>query len=251
MNRIFSTFTGVAICLNAFPAVSEPPTGTFDIPYLSKYVWRGLNLVDAGVLQPSLTFESKGYTFQVWTNIELTNENFYPGFGSGEGKLTEIDISFQYNWNCGQIALSAGFIHYRFPNTGFEPTTEVFVSAGFDGVIAPTLIVYQDVDQTKGAYANFSLSHNLPTGLKIGQEESELEISTGIGYCSKRNSLFYYGVNRHAAADWTLNVALPISFNGWTLTPTISYSHLIDGEIGAFATRRSNLWFSLGASIGF
>lgn len=251
MNRLLSICAGAAISLNAFPAVSEPPTGTFDIPYFSKYVWRGLNLVDAGVLQPSLTFESKGYTFQVWTNIELTNDTFYPGFGSGKGKLTELDISFQYNWNCGQIELSAGFIHYRFPNTGFEPTTEVFISAGFDGFLTPTIIVYQDVDQTNGAYANFSLSHSFATGLKIGQEESELEISTGIGFCSNKNSLFYYGVNRHAAADWMLNVALPISLKGWTLTPAASYSHLIDSEIGAFATKRSNLWFSIGASFGF
>lgn len=251
MNRLLALVSTALVFEPLHAAVSEPPTGTFDAPYVSKYVWRGINIVNASVMQPSLTFDSKGYTFQVWANVELTDENFYPGFGLGKGKLTELDLTFQYNWNCGNLALSAGLIHYRFPNTGFASTTEVVLSAGFDGFLAPTLTVYQDVDQSDGTYANFSISHSLNTGVKVGQENAQIEFSTGIGYGSKKNNQFYYGVGKNAAADWTLSASVPIAFKGWTLTPGVFYSHLIDDAIGTSATRRSNVWFSLGASIGF
>ena len=124
-----------------------------DTTVSSKYIWRGINLVDDPVFQPSVTASYKGLILSIWGNMELTNSN------DQLGEFTEIDYVAEYTWSWNDLNLSVGVIHYQFPNIGPPTTTEVHGGLSFDILLAPSLTVYQDVDLADGTYAALSISH--------------------------------------------------------------------------------------------
>ena len=70
--------TGVAIAVilagsmvNVRAEEGERPTASADISVLSKYVWRGYELNDDSlVLQPSVTVGYKGFSLNLWGNLD-------------------------------------------------------------------------------------------------------------------------------------------------------------------------------------
>ena len=82
--------------------------------YYSKYIWRGQNVNDESVFQPSISLSKWGFTGSIWGNLDLTNEN------DNSGEFSEFDYTLDYsgempdvNW----LNFSVGTVHYRFPNT--------------------------------------------------------------------------------------------------------------------------------------
>ncbi len=218
-------------------------SATIEIPYHSKYIWRGTNLVDSSVLQPTLSLEDGGFYFEIWTNIELTDKNSYPPFGSAKGKLTEIDLTFAYTLNCSNTALSFGFIKYLFPNTDFNATSEIYASAGFDLPFSPRITIYKDIEATGGTYASLEFSQSALSD-KIG-------LFASIAYADKKSNESSFGVSKSGWVDATVSANIPINLGDWELTPGITWVYLPDRDIAASATRRSTVFFSFSASFGF
>src|SRR5690606_16941786 len=63
----------------------------FELGAYSKYVWRGINVVDDFVLQPSLTFSHGPWSVNFWGNYETTGVNTYYGNSTGKNRVTEWD----------------------------------------------------------------------------------------------------------------------------------------------------------------
>ncbi len=59
--------------------------------YFGKYIWRGQNISDDPVFQPSISAGYAGLTASIWGNIELTNIN------DNSGDFSEIDYSLDYS----------------------------------------------------------------------------------------------------------------------------------------------------------
>jgi hypothetical protein len=105
----------------------------------SAYVWRGLNLVDNPVFQPSVTLGSQGWSLSAWGNVELTNLNSgaYTIHSDPEGAFTEVDLTLEYSLDLPLVSLAAGIIDYQFPGQGLNRTQELYVSAGLDAPFSP------------------------------------------------------------------------------------------------------------------
>ena len=63
---------------------------SLDFSVSSAFIWRGIVLNKDAVLQSSATVAGKGFSANIWTNVELTNIN------NLRGTITEIDYTFSY-----------------------------------------------------------------------------------------------------------------------------------------------------------
>lgn len=83
--------------------------------FMSKYVWRGQNLVDNWVLQPSVSLGYKGLTGSIWGNSDMTGETV------DNWEFTELDYTLDYSGTVPGVDVlgySIGAIYYDFPNSG-------------------------------------------------------------------------------------------------------------------------------------
>lgn len=116
---------------------------------LSNYVWRGQKLSDdKGVVQPSLDATYRGFGFNYWANIDLE-----------EGENTETDITLSYGRSEGALWYSVGYIHYGLD--GADDTQEVYLSAGYDTLLSPSVTLYYDFDEGDGAFLVASVGHSI------------------------------------------------------------------------------------------
>lgn len=200
---------------------------------VSKYVWRGLEVNEDPVLQPSLTVAYGGFSFNVWGNMDLTD------FGKDEcvytsdcksraGQFTEIDLTLDYSRTFDKFTLGAGIIAYEFPNwDGAEDTHEVYLAFSYDCLLAPALTLYYDFDEVDGFYANFSLSHSFALNDKVG-----LDLSAGLGYGDSDYNLAYFSVDDSALVDVNCSLALPFQVTDkLTITPMLSLSSVVDSDL--------------------
>ncbi len=216
----------------------------------SKYVWRGINLVDDWVFQPSVTGAYRGLSLNVWGNMELSNENVYPGHGDAAGDFTEIDYTLDYSWAWRRLNFSLGTIYYDFPNTGLASTLELYGAVGLDAPLAPTLTVYQDVKEADGTYAALSVSHAFEDVWSPAEGVAvSLDLGASVAAGSSNFNKFYYGVDDEGLADLLLSVGLPVRLGErWTLRPSASFSTLLDDDIRSSVSDASNAWY--GVSLG-
>lgn len=211
---------------------------------MSKYVWRGQNLVDDWVLQPGAYVSYKGITASFWGNLDLTDENGY------EGEFSEIDLTLDYS---GQVpgadflSYSLGFINYDFPvNGGFDDTWELYWGFGLDVPASPSVTVYHDVDEVAGTYVSFGIGHSMEnlTDLGLG-----VDLSASIGWGSSGYNKSYWGPDKSELNDLVLSAAFPFEAAGFAITPSVNYITLIGDDIRAPNTYGQNDMWVVG--IGF
>lgn len=243
----------VAAVVFARPAAAEEGEkswgASLDLTLNSKYVWRGIDLVDDPVFQPSLSARYRWITFCLWGSMETTDANYYPDHGSGKNKLTEIDYIIDLSQDFGKLGFSTGAFFYRFPNTGLEATSEIYASLRLNLPVRPALTVYYDVDQVHGVYFNFTASHKMDELWKPTDWLAvSLELLVGVGFGTKRHNEYYYYFDENAATDALAKAALPVAFgNHITLTPAIYYTTLIGDNIRHNMRNIDNIWY--GASL--
>lgn len=169
-----------------------------DFSLSTDYLWRGLVINDECVFQPSFTLtkplgQSGSLLFNVWGNFDLTD------FIATKNKFSEIDFIASYNLSIGTLRFQAGIIHYTFPNTDSEATSEIFLSTSYALEKIPltlTLTGYYDFDEIEGFYGSVSLDSviNLSDRLSL-----ELQISAGFG--NPQFNLGYFGLSRFSFVD--------------------------------------------------
>jgi hypothetical protein len=228
----------------AVPAVEEEkPTAQLDVSALTKYVWRGQELTrDSIVIQPSLTVGYKGFTVNMWGNLDT---NPYSTSGKSYASTwTETDLTLAYNKTFGPVTAGVGYIYYGLgpanKDTAKPPDAqEVFATITLNKLLSPTLTLYREVDHYRQWYALFAISHtvefNKIVSLKLAASASYLKaeyadanlFNTANGYGG------YPKFNSQAQAtndkfdnfhDGVVTASLPITAVKYiTITPTISY----------------------------
>jgi hypothetical protein len=249
----------VNICLAAEGA--DPLKYGFGADYFSKYIWRGQNVNDKSVFQPSVYVSKWGFTGSVWGSLDLTHEN------DNAGELTEVDYSLDYTSAVPGITginFSLGTVYYRFPNTEFKSTSEVYagmsLSCTCNGqghclacLCAPWFKVYRDVDEVKnGAYYQFGVGRTMQKVVSLTEDcfvDCVLGASTGYGNSAYNKG--YFGVNDGKMNDLTLSMALPFAVGKWTIKPNINYSMLWSDTIRSGRENNDNLWGGLSLSCNF
>lgn len=122
---------------------------SFDSAVHNKYIWRGMPLTNGPVFQPSATVGIGNFSVNAWLNMDLDNVN------NNEFEFNEMDFLAEYGFNLDQVSITVGILHYTFPNTDFDATTEFYGTVSLESPLNPSVTIYQDIDLVEGSY--FSL----------------------------------------------------------------------------------------------
>jgi hypothetical protein len=207
-------------------------TGEIDLSVLSAYVWRGQELTrNSVVVQPAATVGYKGFSVNVWGNLDTkpysaTNANY-------GGKYTETDYTISYSKKLGILQVTPGYIYYALgaPYSGAVApldSQEVFLTLGLDTILSPTLTAYKEIDHYHQWYFLLGASHtiefNKVFSLKLSASASYL-ISTDESTYAKYNSNSLPTTDKYNNFhDGTISVCLPIAaYKTLVVTPTVSY----------------------------
>ncbi len=226
-----------------------------DLALNSKYVWRGITVTDDFVVQPAISANVMGFGVGLWGNMDTTDVN------DQKWKTNEVDFSLAYEFQAPLFSVGAGLIHYNFPNSDLESTTELYVQARSSILLSPTLTIYQDIDEIKGAYWEAKVSHGMPLS-----PMANLNLSATLGLGSKGYLAGYFGVipsldNPSELTDFTgasmsdLTVTAGVPYQAipfFTLTPAITYSTLLgDAKDSAAGFERDENAFYYGLTLSF
>ena len=201
-----------------------PVDATAQLDYYSKYVWRGVVANSESVLQPSISAGLMGINASIWGNMDLTDVN------GQQSEFSEIDYTVSYGVGLPMVSVEFGFIHYRFPDTGLDATTELFASAELGVLFSPSIAIYRDIDEVEGTYISLGASHDIAAG-----EGLNLELSANLGLGSEGWTTGLFGAGPQPAdstdmTDLLLSVGAPFHpVPLLTVTPSVSYSTLLSG----------------------
>ncbi len=228
-------------CGKAVGAEGSDVSVCVDLAMLGRYAWRGILLTDGPVLQQSLTVEKNGFSVNVWGNMDLDTVN------GNANQYNELDITLAYGQEFGIVGLSAGVIHYTFPNTAFADTTELFASVALDVPLSPTVTGYYDVDAVQGAYVVLDIGHSVDLGNLAENVSCSLEAGAGVGWGSTSYNRSYFGLGRDAIIDFHAGVSLPVVISdlGCTIAPTAGCATALDDRIRALVAKDDNFWGGL------
>ncbi len=149
-------------------------TGSLRLSFNSKYIWRGQNLIDGPVLQPEGSLSYQGFSGIIWANYDADEGD----------QWTELDYTLDYSTSLGKVSpelealsVSVGYTYYTFPNLDEgDDSHEVYLAAGLDVLLSPSLAVYYDFDEGDGVYYEFGLEH----GFSLGKPT--LTLAGSVGY---------------------------------------------------------------------
>ena len=136
----------------------EKPSASADLSVLSKYIWRGYELSDDSiVLEPSITVGYKGFSMNLWGNLDTNFDDMDPTT-SDKTEWTETDWTISYDRSFGPVGLGLGYIYYSLD--GIDDSQEIYLSAALDVLLSPSLTIYREIAHLPGWYINFGISHS-------------------------------------------------------------------------------------------
>ncbi len=217
--------------------------------FMSKYVWRGQNLVDNWVLQPSVSLGYKGLTGSIWGNSDMTGETV------DNWEFTELDYTLDYSGTVPGVDVlgySIGAIYYDFPNSGGAPgTTELYWGFSLDVPASPSITVYHDVDEVDGTYVSLGVGHSIEA---TDQIPVGIDLGATLGWGSSGYNESYWGTTSSELNDLVLSVGFPFEVAGVSVTPSVSYIALLGSDVkdsDAYGTDNDMFLVGVGLSKEF
>ena len=237
----------VLACSSSVSLAAEEVDFEITADYFGKYIWRGQNLSDDPVFQPGISASYKGLTAAIWGNLETTSIN------NNSGEFTEWDFSLDYSGDfpgLKGVGYSVGLINYHFPSVAGD-TTEFYWGLNFDLPLSPSITVYHDIDEVKGTYTSFGLSHFIDKIVELTPDMSVgMEISASLGFGGSAYNESYWGVKKDKLNDLAISVSFPTEIAAWTLAPSLNYVTLLSDTIRAVDSFRSEIdYFFVGISL--
>jgi len=203
----------------------DKPTADLTMGAYSQYIWRGFELSkDSMVIEPSMTVAYKGFSANLWGNLDTDH------YTAGTNKWTETDLTLAYERTVGMVNLSGGYIYYGVDNAVGPNSQEVYVSAGLDTLLSPTLAVYRDFDAFPGWYITLAVSHSLPVTDKLN-----LDLGAHVAYLSADEASSYQtvsdGSTYSAFHDGLLSASMTFPVNEYiSITPQLNYSFPLSSD---------------------
>jgi len=223
----------IAVTFGFFNAFAEEveeikPTASADVGAFSKYVWRGFELSeDSLVIQPSITVEYKGFSMNLWGNLDTDNK------ATEDSEFNETDLTLAYDTSIGDFDMGLGYIYYAL-DAANDPE-EIYASVCAAAIpLAPTLTIYRDIAEIIGWYLNLGVSHSFEFEKGI-----TLDLAGSVGYYYSDDDAFEEvdskgngtGDKYRDFHDGQLSASLTIPIDKYfTLTPMIAYSLPLSGN---------------------
>jgi len=197
---------------------------------VAKYIWRGIEVNDESVLQPSLTISPAacGFSFNVWANYDLTD-------GGREDNFSEVDYTASYGFDIPDSVYSVelGVIEYYFPGPGGgsdTDTREAYVGISAGVVLSPSLTVYYDFAEIDGWYVTAGVSHSF--SLATWHDNLSLDLGASIGWGDDDYNVGYHGVDDSGLNDLTASVGLSYAASdNLSFAATLSFAEMLDSDI--------------------
>lgn len=190
---------------------------------MSNYVWRGQKLSNSWVIQPSVGITYGVFEADIWANYDSDAKI---DEGDGHGEFNETDITLNYTRSIDKLTLTAGYIYYALKTA--NDTQELYLSAGYDTLLAPTLTLYYDFDEGNGAFLVASISHSFEVSkdiaLNLGASAS-YNINNKVMGFDKDGDDFSNFYN----AEISSSVSIPI-LKAITVTPKVAYSFPLSND---------------------
>jgi len=238
------------------------PEVTAEAALMSSYVWRGQVYNNDFVVQPQLTIEQYGVSFNIWGNYDLGKNT-----AGISGDFSEIDMSIAYALpiDINEMAFDVGIINYDFPangETGVEgigfnakSTTEIFASAtvlSWKQYVIPSVTMFGDIDEAHGTYFLFDIVAPYEISEFLAVEGG---ISAGYGNTSYND--YYFGGNQDAGwndYNFYANASYVIQ-EGLTVSANVTYTMLEGGGIrdaaGSIYEAKQKLWGGVNIAYDF
>lgn len=242
----------VAMCVTNVSFADERLSVDVAADLFGKYIWRGQNLNDDPVLQPSISLVYGALTGCIWGNMDLT------GYGGNSGEMTEYDYSLDYTTALEVFEgtqASVGAINYDC--VSLEDTTEIYYGIAIDWLLCPSVTLYHDVDDIGGAYAEFAINYEVE---KIAEFSSNmpigLETCVCLGWGSKSFNTGYWDepVDGSSLSDLAFSAAFPVTIGNWTLSPNLNFVTILSSDMrkaDTYDTASDYLFAGLNLSTSF
>jgi hypothetical protein len=224
-------FAGCIVPKDAKPTVAMGAT------FATKFVHRGITLVDNPVVQPRLGIAlptSSGDTIRVdvEANMDLRNDTGGGWFPDGHaGRFSQIEVMASYQKRIGDFDLRAGVHNYNLPN-GLEflngergATSEVFLLASTTVLEAtPYVSLHYDFDEVRGGYYRAGCTEAIPLG-----DQWSIDLDGSLGYVSEAQASWLYGLGEAGLADLRGTIALNYKYDErTTLTASANGSAMMN-----------------------
>jgi hypothetical protein len=212
-------------------AGEEKPTGDFTTAILNQYIWRGYELSrNSTVIQPSSTLGYKGFSVNVWGNLDT--KAYSPTNASYPGTWNETDMTLSYSKTMGLFTVGGGYVYYSLASLNRDlpdrnDSQELFITASFNTLLAPTVTIYKEIDHYRNWYFLIGISHVIDLNKMVS-----LKLAASAGYLLSTDADTYPKYNNGAATtekfnnfhEGTVSASLPIKVTDRiTITPTLSY----------------------------
>jgi len=221
--------------------------------YYSKYVWRGQNINNSSVLQPSVSGSIHGFTGFIWANIDLAGQSQTVPDNAGE--FSEAEYSVEYSAampGLKKMGFTAGAIQYYFPSTAMKSTTEIYGSLSMEAFLKPRITWYGDVNAVDGSYLQLSLQHKFAKVIKRNNGFFiDLDLTGSFGWASSGYNKSYFNVDAGTFNDVSVTVGMPIQMRHLIISPSVNISAMPGKQIGHAVLERNNVWFGIGLERNF
>ena len=210
----------------------DTPSADASVGIYSKYIWRGFNLEDGPVIQPSLTVGYKGFAANLWGNLNLDEESAT----TNSFNWYETDFTLSYDGAYDKLGYSLGYIYYA---TDDGNTQEIYAGLSYDTILAPAITVYRDIESIPGYYINLGIGHSFSITDKYA-----LDLGASAGY---------YNIDDYSALhDGVLSASMTFPVGEYlSVTPEVYYSFPLSSDADDDAELDNEFYGGLSASFAF
>jgi len=188
MKKTIALCAALLACGTAFAQEDSDYAVTVDLPYVTKYVFRGVQIAKDS-FQPSVEFTKGSLYAGVWSSVPLRNKH-------EEIASTEIDLNLGYTPKLtDKLSADIGVNGYFYPNKSHadgDYSVEGFVGLNLElGNFTPAVYVYRDFNLD-----NYTLQGSLGYSLPLTTLGTSLDftVSTGSVFQDDGESYNYYAV---------------------------------------------------------
>ena len=197
----------------------EGLTANMNVSFYSQYIWRGIELSkDSMVIFPTLTLGYKGFSVNLWADLDTNFANPLPG-ESKNFSLQETDVTVSYSNTLKPLKTNYTFGWIFYDTDGFNGTQpvdnqELFLTLAPELPLNPTFSVYGELQAATAWYFSLGLSHSFTF-----YKDWSFDVG-GYGSYFYSKQEYYSGLN-----DANLSAGLKIPINKhMSITPKVQYS---------------------------
>lgn len=223
MGLALSPFIGIARAADDAAPAEDKPTATITTDFLNQYIFRGIALSrDSLVIQPSFTATYKGFSVNVWGNLDTNQASeLHPNPGKASWNETDLTLSYTHTI-CGDLSGTAGYVYYG--TQDFTQTMEGFMGLSYalPWDITVGVLAYREFWHAPGWWVELDVSKNfklpwygmnIDTGLSLGYLDRSFTDFSNLE-AGQLSAALNIPVGKYFTVSPKIGVAFPLSDAG-------------------------------------